>query len=148
MTHRSLLHRLLATMLLVFFLAACGASGGSDAAPARNAPATIRFAEQQADGIHGWLAASAAPATGTANVDAYLEGADGQPIANATVTFDVDMTNMSHGKTLVTTRTMGDGHYAGDVHFMMPGPWRIIAMVERPGQAPVQLHFEFQVQTP
>ena len=158
MFRRSVLHRLLATVLLLFLLAACGGAGGDraggdsadgdSAAAANNVATNARFAEQQANGIHGWLAASTPPVTGVTSVDAYLEGDGGQPIADATVTFDVDMTNMSHGKTLVPTHATGGGHYAGDVHFMMPGPWRIIATIERPGHTPVALRFDFRVQTP
>lgn len=148
MFRRSVLHRLLATVLLLFLLAACGGAGGDSAAAANNVATNARFAEQQAHGIHGWLAASTPPVTGVTSVDAYLEGDGGQPIADATVTFDVDMTNMSHGKTLVPTHATGGGYYAGDVHFMMPGPWRIIATIERPGHTPVALRFNFWVQTP
>ena len=32
-------------------------------------------------------------------MDAYLVGTDGQPVTDAKVTFDTDMTNMSHGST-------------------------------------------------
>lgn len=126
---------------------AAGSAGAADAATSGNAATDASqstFAEQEADGIHGWL--SGAPVTGATIVDAYLVGDDGEPVEGASVTFDIDMTNMSHGKQVAPTTAAGEGHYAGDVHFMMPGPWRIIATIERPGQSPVQLRFEFQVQ--
>ncbi len=78
-------------------------------------------------------------------MDAYLVASGGQAITDAKVTFDSDMTNMSHGKYLVEAQPAGDGHYRGNVHFSMPGPWRVIAVVERPGQEPVRLRFEFTV---
>ena len=78
-------------------------------------------------------------------MDAYLLGAEGQPVTDAKVTFDTDMTNMSHGPYLVTAEPAGDGHYVGQVHFSMPGPWRVIAIVERPGRETAKLRFEFTV---
>jgi len=146
MLHRTFLSLMLVSMLFLSIVTACSSPNSSapDAAMDASQPT---FAEQEANGIHGWLSsASGAPAVGSATVDAYFVGDDGQPIADAAVTFDIDMTNMSHGKTLAPTTATGDGHYIGDIHFMMPGPWRIIAMIERPDQAPVQLRFDFQVQ--
>lgn len=147
MLHRTRLIPLSLFSLILFVLAACNAPASSNASVGSAATVTERFAEQEAGGIHGWLAAAPAPpVTGNVQVDAYLESTDSQPVEGASVTFDIDMTNMSHGETLIATQSMGGGHYAGDVHFSMPGPWRIIATVERPGQTPVQLRFEFEVQ--
>ena len=61
------------------------------------------------------------------------------------VTFDIDMTNMSHGKYLAASTATGGGHYAGDVHFSMGGPWRLIAIVDRPDQEPVELEEQVEV---
>lgn len=142
--------------LCVWLLAACGGASApaqddahtADGQTTAGQPVAV-FADQQAEGIRGALScASGQPATGVAAIDAYLVDVDGQPIEDATVTFDIDMTNMSHGQTLVTTTAAGDGHYTGDVHFSMAGPWRIVALVERPGQAPVPLRFDFRVQGP
>ena len=55
------------------------------------------------------------------------------------------MTNMSHGKNVVKTATAGDGHYAGQVRFMMGGPWRVIVVIERPNQTPISARFNFNV---
>ncbi len=129
-----------------------GESG--EAAPMHNhmpahadlAPSGPAIADQQSDGIHGWLASTPAqPVKGTAAIDAYLVTDDGQPVEDATVTFDIDMTNMSHGKYQVSAGGTGGGHYLGDVHFSMPGPWRIIASVAREGQDPIELRFDFKV---
>ena len=110
------------------------------------APSGPTIADQQSDGIHGWLASTPAqPGKGNAMIDAYLVADDGQPIEDAVVTFDIDMTNMSHGKYQVAANATGGGHYAGDVHFSMPGPWRIVAVIERPGQETVDLRFDFTV---
>ena len=110
------------------------------------APEGPTLADVQSDGIHGWLSSTPTePTRGDAAIDAYLVADDGQPIEDATVTFDIDMTNMSHGQYLAPAEPAGAGHYVGSVHFSMPGPWRIIATVERPDHEPVQLRFEFQV---
>lgn len=110
------------------------------------APAGPTLADQQSDGLHGWLTSTPAePTKGDATVDVYLVTDDGQSVEGATVTFDIDMTNMSHGQNLVEAEEMGGGHYAGSVHFSMPGPWRIIAKIERPGQDVVTLRFDFMV---
>lgn len=161
MLRRTFPNLTLVFVLFFFTFAACGGSnpsapgaagsaGAADAATSGNAATDASqstFAEQEANGIHGWLSGAAgAPTVGSVTVDAYLVGDDGEPVEGASVTFDIDMTNMSHGKQVAPAAAAGEGHYAGDVHFMMPGPWRIIATIERPGQAPVQLRFEFQVQ--
>lgn len=115
-------------------------------AHAELAPSGSTIADQQSDGIHGWLASTPAqPVKGTVAIDAYLVTDDGQPVEDATVTFDIDMTNMSHGKYQVSAKSTGGGHYLGDVHFSMPGPWRIIASVEHAGQDPIELRFDFKV---
>ena len=102
--------------------------------------------QQRAGDMLAWLTSKPAPPVrGTAEMDAYLVDTAGQPITDATVTFDTDMTNMSHGPNLVTAQPAGSGHYSGPVRFQMPGPWRVIATVTRPGQAPVKLRFEFRV---
>ncbi len=117
-----------------------------DVAQQAQAPAGPTLGSQRVDDIVAWLSSEPAqPVRGAANLDAYLVGADGQPITDATVTFDIDMTNMSHGAYLVEAVPAGEGHYTGDVHFSMPGPWRVIAIVERPGAETAKLRFEFAV---
>ena len=109
-------------------------------------PAGPTLGGQRADDLLVWLASRPdVPQKGDAKIDAFLVGLDGHPIDNASVVFDTDMTNMSHGKYLVATEPVGNGHYAGQVHFLMPGPWRIIAIIERPGSETVNLRFEFDV---
>jgi hypothetical protein len=66
-------------------------------------------------------------------------------VDDATISFDIDMTNMSHGKYVVAAAPQGNGRYAGQVRFMMPGPWRAIARIERPGQPAEQVRFDFNV---
>ena len=117
-----------------------------DAAQAALAPPGPSLATQRQGDIFAWLISNPEqPGRGTAELDAYLVGTDGQPITDAKVTFDTDMTNMSHGLYLVEAQPAGGGHYAGSVHFSMPGPWRVIAIVERPGRDTAKLRFEFRV---
>ena len=118
----------------------------SEAALEAQAPAGTILARQQTATLQAWLSCDPTqPIRGTADMDAYLMDMDGQPVTNAQVTFDIDMTNMSHGKYLAPTEPAGEGHYVGDVHFSMPGPWRIITLIERPGHETATVRFEFSV---
>ena len=92
-----------------------------------------------------WLTSAEAPKRGTAQLDAVVMDKDNLPVTDATVSFDIDMTNMSHGKNVIKTTATGDGHYAGEVHFMMGGPWRVIVVIERGAAAPVNVRFNFNV---
>lgn len=147
-------------VVAVGLLAGCGAAGlhrsgvaaasastlTLNAAQEAKAPAGPNLGSQAQGDVVGWLSSDPAqPVRGAANLDAYLVGADGQPVTDATVTFDIDMTNMSHGEYLVAAEPAGEGHYTGNVHFSMPGPWRVIAIVERPGAETARLRFEFAV---
>ena len=117
-----------------------------DAAQAAFAPAGPALGSQQAGDLLAWLSSDPVqPVQGDALIDAYLVGLDGRPITDARVTLDTDMTNMSHGLYLVEAQGVGDGHYVGQVHFSMPGPWRVIAVVERPGQETAKMRFKFSV---
>ena len=71
---------------------------------------------------------------GENTIEAFVTDAKGQPISDAKVSFDIDMTNMSHGKNVVTASSLGDGHYSAQLHFLMPGPWRVIVGIQRGGQ--------------
>jgi hypothetical protein len=152
---------ILAMIAVLVFAAACAASSRQTAQISTTAADATLDASQEAlapagptlGGLrHGdilvWL--SSRPARllpGAAEMDAYLVGTEGQPVTDARVTFDTDMTNMSHGLYRVPAEPAGQGHYVGKVRFLMPGPWRVIAIVERPGQETVQLRFEFTVHT-
>jgi len=101
---------------------------------------------QQSGDLLVWLSSTPAqPATGNAQVDTFVVTSSGQPLTDAKVTYDTDMTNMSHGLYLVPTEPAGAGRYTGKVHFSMAGPWRVITIIERPGVPAVRLRFEFRV---
>ncbi len=84
------------------------------------------------------------PIRGTNTLKATVTDAKGQPISDAAITFDLDMTNMSHGKNIVTASYLGGGQYSSQVFFMMPGPWRVIVRIERQGKTD-SIRFDFNV---
>jgi len=142
-------------------LAACSAAGSASSGTKALSPAMPITAEvgppgappgplladgQQSGDLLVWLSSTPAqPATGNAQVDTFVVTSSGQPLTDAKVTYDTDMTNMSHGLYLVPTEPAGAGRYTGKVHFSMAGPWRVITIIERPGVPAVRLRFEFRV---
>lgn len=92
-----------------------------------------------------WLASTAAPQRGDVALDAVVLGKDNQPVADATVSFDINMTNMNHGKNVSPASNAGNGHYTGSVFFMMPGPWRVIVRVNQAGSEVASPQFNFNV---
>jgi hypothetical protein len=90
-------------------------------------------------------APKAAPVRGQNTVEALILNTSGQAVNDAKISFDLDMTNMSHGRNVVTAERIADGRYAANVTFMMPGPWRIISTVERGGKAIGSARFDFNV---
>jgi hypothetical protein len=91
------------------------------------------------------LSAPLQPVVGLADLEALLLDAAGQPVADAKVSFDIDMTNMSHGLYVVDSQCNGDGRYTGRANFSMAGPWRIYVAVDRPGQPQTRVRFAFRV---
>jgi hypothetical protein len=92
-----------------------------------------------------WLTSATVPTRGVAQLEAVVLDKENKPVTDATVSFDVDMTNMSHGKNVLQTNPMDAGHYTGNVRFMMGGPWRVIVVIQRPNQTPVSARFNFNV---
>ncbi len=110
------------------------------------APATGTLGEKKsASYVVTLSSAPAAPVRGLATLEAFVADAAGAAVTDAQLSFDLNMTTMNHGKNIVAAAPQGDGRYAGQVRFMMPGPWRVIVRVARPGQAPEDLRFEFNV---
>lgn len=73
-----------------------------------------------------------------------LVSLNGQPVSDAKVSFDVDMTNMNMGKKIITAISSGKGLYSSQLLFSMLGPWRLIVNVERAGQTN-SVRFDFYV---
>ena len=84
------------------------------------------------------------PVRGDNTLEALVTDSNGQPITDVTISFDIDMTNMSHGKNVVTASSLGEGRYSAEIHFLMPGPWRVIVGIERAGQT-TTVRFDFMV---
>jgi hypothetical protein len=84
------------------------------------------------------------PNSGDNTLEVFVTDVNGQPINDATISFDLNMTNMNHGKNVVTASSLGNGHYSGDVHFLMSGPWRVIVGIEHAGQTDT-VRFDFMV---
>ncbi len=92
-----------------------------------------------------WLASAAQPRPGSVMLDALVLGKDDQPVTDATVSFDINMTNMNHGKNVGQATNAGDGHYTGSVDFTMAGPWRVIVLVNQAGRQVASVQFDFDV---
>lgn len=123
--------------------AGCQAAGTQPA----SGPTAVGQVTSAAPGLQATLTAQAgAPRAGSNTLDFFLADAAGQPIADAVVTFDLDMTNMSMGIYQVEARADGAGHYLSSVVFSMPGPWRLVALIDRPGQLQEQVRFDFPVE--
>jgi hypothetical protein len=112
------------------------------------APSGPLLAEGQRSGeLMVWLASSPnPPAEGDIQLETFVTDREGAPVADASVSYDIDMTNMSHGLYVVDAAALGEGHYDGRVHLLMPGPWRVIVTIENPGNEAVRLRFEFRVE--
>lgn len=107
----------------------------SSSAPIPEVAQPPAWASKQSGDLVVWIfSAPTPPVRGNDTLEAFVTDASGQPIADAEVSFDIDMTNMSHGKNVVTASSLGDGHYSAQLHFLMPGPWRVIVGIQRGGQ--------------
>ena len=100
---------------------------------------------KQSDNLLVWIFSDHnPPIRGNNTFDVLVADTNGQPISDANLSFDINMTNMNHGKNVVTASSLGEGRYSGEVFFLMPGPWRIIVGIERAGQAKT-VRFDFMV---
>ncbi len=135
--------RILPLLALVVFYAFPGAT--AQTMTPTTSPSGILGKRQSANYLVTLISDPSAPTRGPATLEALVTDAEGKPIDDAELSFDLDMTNMRMGKNIVAAASQGKGHYLGRVRFSMPGPWRIIVRVARPGQAPEELRFDFKV---
>ena len=126
-------------------VAAAGPSSPAVAAPTLGPAGAALGSSKQAGDLAVSLFVEKAPARGVNTIQAQITDAAGKPVNDATVTFDIDMTNMSHGRNVTPAVAQGNGRYAGKVSFMMPGPWRLIVGIQRPGQPAASTRFDFNV---
>jgi len=107
---------------------------------------TLGGGSKQVGDVIVWLSSTPNPPVRGENVlEALVTDLNGQPVTDAKISFDIDMTNMSHGKYVVVATPIENGRYSGTVSFRMPGPWRIIVSVERSGQSIERVRFDFTV---
>ncbi len=85
------------------------------------------------------------PRRGSNTLQALVTDANGAPVTDVQVAFDLDMTNMSHGKNVVQAKLTADNRYSGNVSFVMPGPWRVIVSLARSGATVETGRFTFNV---
>jgi hypothetical protein len=143
---------LIATLVLNIVLAGCGGSSTTpEPLPVKHLPVGVQlngrsFGDGQRVGDYiVWLSSATEPGVGDTQLDALLLDKNDQPVIDANVSFDLDMTNMSHGKNIKPAEKADGGHYVGRVRFMMSGPWRVIVVVERANQTSVSARFNFNV---
>lgn len=84
------------------------------------------------------------PIQGANIFEVFVVDTNSQPITDAKISYDIDMTNMSHGKYVVEATSIGEGYYTGKVAFLMPGPWRVLVAIDRSGQTST-IRFDFKV---
>ena len=114
--------------------------------PAKPTGTILGGGSKQIGDLTVWLSTpAAAPARGQNLLQALVTDGAGKPVSDARLTFDVDMTNMSHGKNVTAAAHVADGRYDANVNFMMPGPWRLIVALERAGQQAGTARFDFNV---
>ncbi len=146
--------------MMLILLSACGMFPGAPLNPATPIPtftpaisATVDPRATQVAALGGkqsgdlfvWIYSSPnPPVRGSNTFEAFVTDASGQPITDAKLSFDIDMTNMSHGRNVVQAAPAGSGRYNGKLSFMMPGPWRVNVGIERAGTA-TTVRFDFNV---
>jgi uncharacterized iron-regulated membrane protein len=131
----------LALAMLTVAVSGCGAS-----APPTPASAPGAGSGKQAGPYTVSLTGAPNPAVRGSNaLEAIVTDASGQPVSDAKVTLDLNMTNMNMGKYTVVATPAGSGRYTSNVSYSMAGPWRVTVTVERAGQAAASAHFDFSV---
>ena len=137
-------YRSLFIVLALMALSGCAGASNTNSAPAPQSSPTL--GSKQLNDLTVTLSSSPTPPIrGVGTLEAAIVDAKGQPVTDARVSFDLDMTSMSHGKNVVPAAQTAKGRYAGQVRFVMPGPWRTLVVIERPGQPPMQVRFDFPV---
>jgi hypothetical protein len=134
--------------LMVITLTSCGFIRNNPVSyptPIPNGPREDALGGKQVGDLFVWLYSNPdPPVRGKNEFEVFVSDIYNQPITNAKLSFDLDMTNMSHGKNIVPAKGLDDGFYVGSVSFVMPGPWRVILTIELEGQ-PSTVRFDFNV---
>lgn len=72
------------------------------------------------------------PRAGKATFIFSVNDAQGNPVDNAQVAFDLNMTTMNMGKQTGTATSEGNGKYAVMGNLSMRGPWRVSSNITMP----------------
>jgi hypothetical protein len=100
---------------------------------------------KQAGDLRIWITTSPnPPKPGNATLDAYVIDSNGQPVDDAVLTYNINMTNMNMGTSVLRPSLVGDGHYSRVARFSMAGPWRVTITIARGGQTSTAA-FDFTV---
>jgi hypothetical protein len=132
-------------LLALFFLGVVAGTAGCAPAPTSPSASLGNVSKQAGDFTVLLLGTPNPPVRGGNTLEAVITDSKGQAVDDAKVSVDLDMTNMSHGKTVVPATPRGGGRYAAAVNFLMGGPWRVIVIVERAGQPVQSVRFDFSV---
>ena len=100
---------------------------------------------KQAGDLRVWILTTPnPPVSGVNTLEAFVVDSKGQPVSDATLTFDLNMTNMNMGKNTASPKLSGEGRYGSLVFFSMRGPWRVIITIVHAGQTNTT-QFDFTV---
>jgi len=75
-----------------------------------------------------------------------LSGATQQPVTNARVTLQCDMTEMDMSTGKVDAHPQGDGTYLANLQFSMSGLWHVHVNISAPGTPPASADFAVTAQ--
>ena len=153
-----MIKKILLMTTVLFLLAGCmifpGSAGtqptaiptlGTGSAPGATIAQGVLLGGKESSNYKVWIYSAPNPPIRGANAfEAVVVDATGKPVNGAKLSFDIDMTNMSHGKNVTAATEAGDGHYTGKLSFQMPGPWRVLVNVQQ-GDKSETLRFDFTV---
>jgi hypothetical protein len=63
-----------------------------------------------------------------------LENKSKQPVTNAQITLESNMTTMEMGSAPAEAKSQGNGAYLAHVQFSMSGPWQVQVLISMPGE--------------
>ena len=83
---------------------------------------------------------------GNANFIISVKDEKGQPVKDAKVFFDLNMTAMNMGTQQGDATSQGDGTYAAAGKMTMRGPWKVTTKITMPGGKEMNKDFTVDVQ--
>jgi hypothetical protein len=135
----------LTAVALALLVSVSGCGVGAPASPASTGPSSAAGGKQAGPYTVSLKSAPSPAVRGSNALEVMVTDASGQPVSDAKVTLDLNMTNMNMGKYTVVATPAGSGRYTSNVSYSMGGPWRVTVTVERAGQAAASARFDFSV---